>query len=107
MTNYKLIAIKLGEILKEKSSINEINRIAKAIFPFNKKKYPNDSITSLRAKEVYDWVLTLSEQDLTETDKEKLLKNFIKELAPEFTLIQTSEGLEIVNETYKKTSYYE
>ncbi|QRF75441.1 hypothetical protein Thermo_00941 [Thermoplasmatales archaeon] len=37
MTNYKLIAIKLGDNLKYGSSVNEINRIAKAVFPFNKK----------------------------------------------------------------------
>ncbi|MFP3255056.1 MAG: hypothetical protein RXP30_01300 [Thermoplasmata archaeon] len=104
MNKYKAIAIKLGENLKYGSSINEINRIAKSVFPFNKKEHPNDSITSLRAKEVYDWVLTLSEQDLTETDKDKLLKKFIKELESEFILSQVSEGFEIVNETNKKQS---
>jgi hypothetical protein len=97
MTNYKLIAIKLGDTLKYGSSVNEINRIAKAVFTFNKKEHPNDSITSVRAKEVYDWILTLSEQNLTESNKNNLLSSFIKELAPEFALSKVSDGLEIVN----------
>lgn len=97
MTNYKLIAIKLGESLKYGSSVNEINRIAKAVFTFSKREHPNDSITSVRAREVYDWVLTLSEQNLSEVDKGKLLSDFIKELAPEFVLSKVSEGFEIVS----------
>ena len=96
MTNYKLIAIKLGDNLKYGSSVNEINRIAKAVFSFNKKEHPNDSITSVRAQEVYDWVLTLSEQDLTESDREKLLSSFIRELKTEFAISKVSEGFDIV-----------
>lgn len=102
MTNYELIAIKLGEMLKYGSSVNEINRIGKAVLRFNKKEYQNDSITSKRAKEVYDWVMTLSEQDLSKSDKSDLLSKFIKELAPEFALSKVSEGFEIVNITSKQ-----
>ena len=102
MTNYKLIAIKLGDRLKYSSSVNEINRIAKAIFPFNKREYPNESITSARAQEVYDWILTLSEENLPESDKEKLLSNFIKELGSEFILSKISEESEIVNKSLDK-----
>jgi hypothetical protein len=102
MTNYSLIAIKLGEKLKYESSVNEIKRIAAAIFPFDKKVHPNEGITSVRAQEVYDWVLTLSEQNFTETEKGRLLEKFIKELAPELSLSQTSEGFEIVDKTSKK-----
>ena len=102
MTNYKLIAIKLGDNLKYGSSVNEINRIANAVFPFNKKEHQNESITSVRAQEVYDWILTLSEENLPESDKIKLLSNFIKELAPEFVLSKISEGFEIVNKSFDK-----
>lgn len=96
MTNYKLIAIKLGESLKYDCSLNVINRIAGAIFSFNKNEHSNDSIKSVRAKAIYDWVLTLSEQDLAEGDKISLLSSFIKELAPEFTISQLSGGFDIV-----------
>ncbi len=84
MINYKLIAIKIGETVKYVSSYNEINRIAQAVFPFSVKNHPNDSITSARAQLVYDWIMTLSEQNIAEEQKEKLLDQFIKELGPEF-----------------------
>jgi hypothetical protein len=102
MTNYKLIAIKLGDNLKYGNSVKEINRIANAVFPFNKKEHPNESITSVRAQEVYNWILTLSEEKLPENDKIKLLSNFINELAPEFALSKISEGFEIVNKSTDK-----
>jgi len=102
MINYKLIAIKMGEKIKYERSIKEIKRIARAIFPFDKKVHPNEDITSERAQEVYDWVLTLSEQNLTEADKVEFLEEFIKELAPELSLSQTSDGFEIVDKTPKK-----
>ena len=57
--NIKLFAIKLGDALKYTSSVNVINRIAKAVFPFSKDSFPNDSITSERAKLIFDWVSTL------------------------------------------------
>lgn len=104
MTNYKLIAIKLGDSLKYGSSVNEINRIAEAVFTFNKKEHPNDSITSVRAQEVYDWILTLSEQDLTDDEKRNLLSSFIRELTPEFAISKVSEGFDIVKKTSESQS---
>ena len=95
MTDYTLIAIKLGDILKYSSSRNEVNRIAGAMFDFNKKEHPNANITSVIAQSVYDWVLTLSEQDLTEDDKISILSRFIKELAPEYAISKLPEGLDI------------
>jgi hypothetical protein len=102
MTNYKLIAIKLGENLKYSSTYNEINLIAQAVFPFNKELHPNVSITSVRAQLVYDWVMTLGEQKIPEPEKEKLLNQFIKEIAPEFAISKSSEGFEIVKKTQEK-----
>ena len=102
MTNYKLIAIQIGEKLKYGSSINEINRIAGAIFSFKATSHPNDSITSRRAQLVYDWIMTLSDQPISEQEKENLLSKFLKELAPEFLLSKLSEGLDIVKKSDKE-----
>lgn len=99
MINYKLMAIKLGESLKYGSSVNEINRIGQAIFPFNAISHPNDSITSVRAQLVYDWIMTLGEQSNPESEKIGLLNIFIKELAPEFAVSKLSEGFDIVKKT--------
>jgi len=58
--NYNLIAVQVGDALKNATTINEINRIAGAIFPFRCEKFPNNSITSSRAQMVYDWIQSLA-----------------------------------------------
>jgi hypothetical protein len=45
--NYSLIAVQVGDALKNATTINEINRIAGAIFPFRCENFPNNSITSI------------------------------------------------------------
>lgn len=83
MVNFRLIGIKLGEELKYSTSINEINRIASAIFDFEVSSHPHKSITSLRSQLIYDWVMTLAEQPIEEKKKLELLQEFINALTPE------------------------
>jgi hypothetical protein len=40
-------------------SVNEIERVGSAVFPFRRDEFPEDSITSVRAKRIYDWLMTL------------------------------------------------
>lgn len=83
MTNFRLIGIKLGEGLKYITSINEINRIASAIFDFEVSSHRHVSITSSRSQLTYDWVMTLAEQPIDEDRKLLLLEDFINALTPE------------------------
>jgi len=96
MVNFKLIGIRLGEGLKYSTSINEINRIASAIFDFEASSYPNESITSSRSQLIYDWVMTLSEQPVEEQKKLQLLQEFINALTPEDSPLRN-----LINETAK------
>ncbi len=80
--NFKLIATRLGEGLKYGTTINEINRIASAIFNFDVKHHPEPSITSYRSQLIYDWVMTLSEQPIDEEKKIQILEQFINNLTP-------------------------
>lgn len=82
MVNFKLFAIRLGEKVKYEKSINEINRIANAIFDFDVVEHPNDNITSERAQLIYDWIMTLKEQSIDDQEKLHLLKEFEEELGP-------------------------
>lgn len=82
-TNFRLVAIELGEGLKGQTSVNQINRMASAVFDFNAVSHPHESITSVRAQTVYDWVMTLSKQPISEERKSQLLKEFVHALAPE------------------------
>jgi uncharacterized protein (TIGR02391 family) len=81
--NYRLIAVQVGDALKNATSINEVNRIAGAIFPFQRETFPNTSITSSRAKLVYDWILSLAKQEMEEDERNRLLKSFCDQLIGE------------------------
>lgn len=76
--NYKLIAIELGELLKYDTSVNQINRVASAIFKFSSETFPNDSITSVRAQIIYNWILSLAKQSMNNEERNKLLISFCK-----------------------------
>lgn len=73
---FKLEAIRLGEQLKYQTSLNQINRIASACFNFNVREHPNENITSTRAQVIYNWVMTLYGQPMSEREKSELLKRF-------------------------------
>lgn len=81
--NYRLIAVQVGDALKYATSINEINRIAGAIFPFRCENFPNNSITSSRAQLVHDWILSLARQRMGEDERNRLLKSFCDQLSGE------------------------
>lgn len=81
--NYRLIAVQVGDALKSATSINEINRIGGAIFSFRCENFPNNSITSSRAKLVHDWILTLARQRMGEDERNRLLKLFCDQLCGE------------------------
>jgi uncharacterized protein (TIGR02391 family) len=81
--NYRLIAIQVGDALKYSTSINEVNRIAGAIFRFRCESFPNDSITSSRAQLVHDWILSLAKQKMGEDERNGLLKSFLDQLTGE------------------------
>ncbi len=68
-------------LLKWNTTINEINRIAKATFEFSVSSFPNDSITSERAQLIYNWILTLATISMNNDERHKLLVKFCKELA--------------------------
>ena len=67
--NYRLIAIQVGDALKYSTSINEVNRIAGAIFRFHRESFPNGSITSSRAQLIHDWILSLAKQKMGEDER--------------------------------------
>jgi hypothetical protein len=91
--NYRLIAVQVGDSLKYATSINEINRIAGAIFPFRCENFQNNSITSSRAKLVHDWILSLASQKMGEDERNRLLKTFCYQLCSEDSLRATVHSI--------------
>jgi uncharacterized protein (TIGR02391 family) len=81
--NYRLIAIQIGDLLKNDSTVNDINRAAKSIFTFQCEDFPNESITSARAKLIHDWTLTLAKQEMNNAKRNEKLLQFFDLIVPE------------------------
>lgn len=89
----RLIATQVGDRLKYDTSVNEINRVGQSILKVNKEVFPNDSITSVRAQEIYNWIMTLGKTSLSPDDRNQRLVKFCMELAPETQKGSISEFL--------------
>ncbi len=83
MSNYRLIATKVGDALKYDTTVNEIRRVAGSMFRFNIESFPNSAITSSRAQLIYDCILSLARQSMTSEDRDKLLVKFCREITPQ------------------------
>lgn len=81
--SYCLVAIQIGDLLKYDSTVNEIDRAAKSVFAFQCEIFPNESITSTRAKLIHDWILTLAKQKMNDTERNKKLSQFLDLIVPE------------------------
>src|SRR6266705_2094258 len=79
--NIRLIAVEVGDALKYSTTLNEIDRIGGAIFPFRRDEFPNDAITSSRAKRIHDWVMSLGRHNCTADERSRLLTSFLQRLA--------------------------
>lgn len=74
--NIRLVALKVGNELKYDSTVNDIGRIASAVFHFQKQSFPHESITSVRAQLIYDWLMTLGKQAMEPAEREALVTKF-------------------------------
>lgn len=79
----KLAAVKAGDLLKYSTTINEINRTASSLFSFGCESHPIEGITSQRAKLIFDWLMSLFTQRISDDDKRELAKLFLTNIAPE------------------------
>lgn len=98
--NFRHIATQIGDALKYSTTVNEIDRIGQSLLRINKETFPNNSITSARAKTLYDWVLSLASASLDSTERVKRLINFSLELTPEEHKNKTIDFLEKNNCPY-------
>lgn len=81
--NYRLVATEVGELVKWDTSVNEIMRIANALFRFEIETFPNDSITSGRAQTVYNCILSLAKQQMNPDQRNELLVTFCRKIVPD------------------------
>ncbi len=81
--NFRLIATEVGDLLKYDTTVNEIRRAAAALFRFRVEVFPNDNITSARAQEVYNAILSLAKQEMNNDERNELLKKFCRQITPD------------------------
>lgn len=98
--NFRHIATQVGNDLKYLTSVNEIDRMGQSILGIRKEVFPNESITSIRAKTLYDWVLSLATTPLENSERIKRLIHFLVELSPDEQKKTTIEFLEKNNCPY-------
>jgi uncharacterized protein (TIGR02391 family) len=79
--NISLIAIEAGDALKYDTSVNEIDRIGGAVFPFTRDEFPNNSITSARAQRIYDWLMSLGRHLCAPSERAQMAETFLLRLA--------------------------
>jgi uncharacterized protein (TIGR02391 family) len=80
--SYRLIAVEVGNLLKYDTTVNDINRIAGALFRFRREVFPNDAITSQRAQLIHDWILSLAKQKMDPEQRNRLLVDFCRRISP-------------------------
>lgn len=98
--NFRHIATQIGDALKHSTTVNEIDRIGQSILRVTKETFHNTSITSIRAKVLYDWILSLAKAPLDNTERIKRLISFSLELTPEEEKSNTIAFLEKNNCPY-------
>lgn len=106
--NLELIAVEIGDYVKYTTSINEIGRVAKSIFKFPYQEFPNESITSVRAQLIYNWILSLEDYNCSPKQKEKLLIAFAERLNPNLLSFLSNLGVSAVEEKiYERFDSYQ
>lgn len=79
----KLAAVRIGDLLKYSTTINEINRTASSLFSFGRESFPIEGITSARANLIFEWLMSLFKQTFSDAEKRDLAKMFLTNITPE------------------------
>ena len=82
IADFQLLAIQLGKALGNKVTSKKIESTAKSIFEFESKLHKDSGMEYLNSQNIYDWIMTLRGQPMSNGKKMELLRRFIASLAP-------------------------
>lgn len=119
--NYKLIANQLCDLLKNDITTNEIDRIANSVFNFDIDhcQTENTNLTQSTSIQIYDWILSLANQRISDDEKNSLLKIFLSLIVPQNKIDKVQEILshadvnislddvDLVKEFYSRNFHFE
>jgi len=82
VTDYVSLAIKVAKALNRKTSLDHVDKVAEGLFIFDVGPHLNITMPDMVSQEIFNWIITLSEQPIDEEEKLRLARKFIVSLAP-------------------------
>ena len=93
VTDYVSLAIKAAKSLNQKTSLDHIDKVAADLFKFDVDPHLHITMPDIIAQEIFDWIITLSEQPIHGKEKLRLARKFIVSLAPVSFPVEKPEAL--------------
>ena len=81
--NLKLLCLNLSDVIRGGASGNQIDRVAYAVFDFDRVPHEHPGITSGKWQSTYDWIMTLIESGRPSDVKASMLTEFVEHLTAE------------------------
>ena len=75
------IAIQVGDLLKYSTTANEIDRAGSSILKVKRLRFNHESITSIRAQGVYDWLMSILIEKMNHEIREMRVVKFCRSLS--------------------------
>ena len=92
VTDYVSLAINVAKKYNRKTSRDHVNKVAKGLFRFDATSHLNKRMPDVVSQEIYDWIVTLSEQPIDEEEKLRLARKFIVILDPVSSPVEKLEA---------------
>ncbi len=91
--DYVSLATKAAKALNQKTSLDHIDKVAADLFKFDADPQLHITMPDIEAQEIFDWIITLSEQPIHKKEKLRLARQFIDSLAPVSSPVEKPEAL--------------
>ena len=82
VTDYVSLAMKVAKALNGKTSLDHVDKVAEGLFIFDVDPHLQSKMPDMVSQEIFNWIITLSEQPIDEEEKLRLARKFIVSLAP-------------------------
>ena len=93
LTDYVTLAIEAAKALNKKTSLEQIDKVAKDLFKFDTEPHLHITMPDVIAQEIFNRIITLKERPMQEQDRLKLARKFIASLDSENTPVEKPDVL--------------
>ena len=92
-TDYVSLAIKAAKEFNQKTSLEQIDKVAKDLFKFDIDPHVHVTMPDVIAQEIFNWIVTLKDRPMLEQERLKLARKFIASLASESSPVEKPDAL--------------